>query len=86
MNKLLIVAAIIGTIASSSAGYANDSNGYRSGDDYGTVVKIDRIGQMIELANGSSYYALFPDDLSDIKVGEKVRITFNDSDIISISR
>jgi hypothetical protein len=85
MNKTFIfVAATVGIIGMS--GLANASDGNRSGDDYGTVINVDRAGQTITLASGSTYTDPFAGDLNGIRVGEKVRITYDDGEVVSITR
>jgi hypothetical protein len=86
MNKTFIIAATIGLIATSGLARANDSEDDRSGSDYGTVVKLDRASGSITLADGSSYTDPVAGELKGIKVGEKVRITYSDSNVVSISR
>jgi len=86
MNKTFIIAATLGLIATSGLARANDSDGGREGSDYGTVVKLDRASNTITLANGSTYTDPFAGELNGIKVGEKVRITYSDGDVVSISR
>jgi hypothetical protein len=82
MTKIILVASALLTTTITTAAFAGTF-----GNDYGTVSALDHAGHSIALSNGRSYDVVFVNDLTKIKVGERVQIMYDsDGDAVSITR
>lgn len=72
MRKVLLPLASAALIATASAAFAADASG--------TIKNLDKSNMSLTLDNGDTYQLSSSIDTSNLKEGQKVKITYSDDD------